>query len=260
MKKITQLSEPKVQWVSTKALVLMFLSLFLSVLKGYSQTYTYTGSVQTVTLPAGNYEIEMWGANGGGTTGANANANVPKLGGIGGYAKGNMTLTTSTSVNIYVGGKGATEALNVAGGFNGGGNSGGGTGVSGVCGSGGGASDIRIGGNALTDRQIVAGGGGAAGYQECNGSPNVITGGHGGGLTGGSPIPANYVNRIGHGGTQTAGGAAGSDVTYAVPSPGTFGLGGDGGVTSSSSGNGAGGGGGWYGGGAGSNGFYCAGG
>src|SRR5690606_31966668 len=230
MKKITQLSEPKVQRVSTKALVLMFLSLFLSVLKGYSQTYTYTGSVQTVTLPAGNYEIEMWGANGGGTTGANANANVPKLGGIGGYAKGNMTLTTSTSVNIYVGGKGATEALNVAGGFNGGGNSGGGTGVSGVCGSGGGASDIRIGGNALTNRIIVAGGGGAAGYQECNGTANAISGGHGGGLSGGTPIAASYANRIGQGGTQTAGGAGGLDATYAVGGAGSFGLGGAGGT------------------------------
>ena len=158
-----------------------------------------------------------------------------------------------------LGGKGNTEGLNVPGGFNGGGNSGGGTSVSGVCGSGGGASDIRIGGNAFTDRKIVAGGGGAAGYQECNGSANVISGGHGGGLTGGNPIVGSYAARIGHGGTQTAGGAGGSDATYAAGNPGSFGLGGNGG-TATSGGNGAGGGGGWYGGGAGSHGFYCAGG
>src|SRR5690606_6266731 len=260
MKKNTQLLKNKFYGLGLfEVLAVLLFSIFLPISMGYSQSYTYTGTVQTVTLPAGDYEIEMWGADGGGTTGTNSNAAVAKLGGKGGYAKGTLTLTATSIVNIYVGGKGATEGLSVPGGFNGGGTSGGGTGVSGVCGSGGGASDIRIGGTALTDRKMVAGGGGGAGYQECNGSANAISGGHGGGLIGGTPIAASYADRIGHGGTQTAGGAGGSNATYAAGGAGSFGLGGNGG-TATSGGNGAGGGGGWYGGGAGSHGFYCAGG
>lgn len=229
----------------------------------YSQTtYTffYTGSTQTMALQPGTYTVEMWGADGGGTTGNNPDAGVPKLGGKGGYAMGTFSVAAPTTASIYVGGKGNTEGVNVPGGFNGGGNSGGGSGPSGVCGSGGGASDIRIGGNTLNDRIIVAGGGGAAGYQECNGSANVISGGHGGGLTGGAPVAGTYPARIGQGGTQTAGGAGGSDATYVAGNPGSFGQGGHGGTVNVTSGNGGGGGGGWYGGGAGSNGYYCAGG
>src|SRR4051812_24905501 len=103
----------------------------------YSQatfTLSYTGSVQTLNLQAGSYDIEMWGADGGGTTGTNSNAAVVKFGGKGGYAKGTLTLSAATTASIYVGGKGNTEGLSVAGGFNGGGNSSGGT--TGVCGSG----------------------------------------------------------------------------------------------------------------------------
>ena len=194
----------------------------------YSQTtytFNYTGGTQTLALQAGTYDIEMWGADGGGTTGTNANAAVVKQGGKGGYAKGTMTISALTTASIYVGGKGNTEGINVPGGFNGGGNSGGGTGPSGVCGSGGGASDIRVGGNTFSDRKIVAGGGGAAGYQECNGLANAISGGHGGGLVGGAPVAGGYPARIGQGGTQIAGGAGGTDATYVAGNPGSFGLG-----------------------------------
>ena len=221
-------------------------------------TFNYTGSTQTLNLQAGSYDIEIWGADGGGTTGTNINAAIVKLGGKGGYAKGTLTVSAPSTASIYVGGKGSTEGLYALGGFNGGGNSGGGS--TGVCGGGGGASDIRVGGNTFADRKIVAGGGGAAGYQECNGAANVISGGHGGALTGGAPPPFSYANRIGQGGTQTAGGAGGTDATYVTGSPGSFGLGGNGGITTVASAAGAGGGGGWYGGGAGANGFYCAGG
>ncbi len=244
---------------ANKGLFALALTVFCGT--AFSQTtYTlsYTGSVQTMNLQAGSYLVEMWGADGGGTTGNNTNAAVAKLGGKGGYAKGTLIISGATTASIYVGGKGSTEGLSVPGGFNGGGSSSGGT--SGVCGSGGGASDIRVGGNALTDRKIVAGGGGAAGYQECNGSANVISGGNGGGLTGGTPVPGSYSTRIGQGGTQTAGGAGGTDATYLAGTAGSFGQGGNGGLTTTSSGNAAGGGGGWYGGGSGSNGFYCSGG
>ena len=163
MKKITNQTKLKIRWLNNNALVLLLFGMVLSFIQGQAQTFSHTGSVQTATLAAGSYEIEMWGADGGGTTGTNPSAAVAKLGGKGGYAKGTLTLTASTTLSIYVGGKGALEGLNVPGGFNGGGSSGTTTGA--VCGSGGGASDVRIGGNALTNRIIVAGGGGAAGYQ-----------------------------------------------------------------------------------------------
>lgn len=255
MKKITKQPRFKIRWLNIQALVLLFFGMLLSVFQGQAQTYSYTGSVQTVTLPAGNYEIEAWGADGGGTTGTSSGAPVVKLGGKGGYAKGTLTLTAATTLNIYVGGKGALEALNAPGGFNGGGSSG--TTSAAVCGSGGGASDVRIGGTALTDRKIVAGGGGAAGYQECNGAANVISGGNGGGLTGETPAPFSYPTRVGKGGSQTAGGAGGTDTTHGAGTDGSLGQGGNGGT---GTGNGAGGGGGYYGGGGGSGGGSCAGG
>ena len=245
-----------------KLVQLVLLVILLSSYLHSQTTYTfvYTGSVQTLTLQAGSYSIECWGGDGGGTTGTNANAAVLKLGGKGGYARGTLTVSAVTTASVYVGGKGNTEGINVPGGFNGGGNSGGGTGPSGVCGSGGGASDVRVGGNAFSDRKIVAGGGGAAGYQECNGTAGAISGGHGGALIGGAPVAGAYPARIGQGGTQTAGGAGGTDATYVAGNPGSFGLGGNGGIVNVTSGNGAGGGGGWYGGGSGSNGYNCAGG
>jgi len=255
MKKITHQSKLKIRWLNTKVLLLLLFGMVLSFFQGQAQTYSHTGAAQTVSLPAGSYEIEMWGADGGDATGANPGTNVAKLGGKGGYAKGTLTLTATTTLNIYVGGKGALEGLNVPGGFNGGGNSGS-TGST-ACGSGGGASDIRVGGTALPDRRMVAGGGGAAGYQECNGSANVISGGHGGGLTGGDPIPGSYIARVGKGGTQTAGGAGGTDATHGPASAGSLGLGGAGGGGTA---NGAGGGGGYYGGGGGTGGGSCSGG
>src|SRR5688572_8206070 len=90
-------------------------ALALTVFSGtaYSQiTYTlnYTGSVQTLTLLAGNYEIECWGANGGagGTTSA-----LTGTGGIGGYSKGTYSVASSTTLYIYVGGVG--QSTNTSG-------------------------------------------------------------------------------------------------------------------------------------------------
>ena len=98
--------------------------------------YAYTGAVQSVILPKGVYKLEVWGAQGGsyGTT---------STGGNGGYSIGIITLTAETVLYIYVGGQGTystTSGSFVAGGFNGGGKAGYRYG-----GSGGGASDIRIG-------------------------------------------------------------------------------------------------------------------
>src|SRR5690606_11780359 len=83
-------------------------------------SFTCTGAVQTLTLPAGNWGIECWGANGG-----DVNAG-PGGGGKGGYSKGAINITTTgTPFNIYIGGKGingtGNSATAGAGGWNGGG-------------------------------------------------------------------------------------------------------------------------------------------
>jgi prepilin-type N-terminal cleavage/methylation domain-containing protein len=165
--------------------------------------YAYTGAMQAYTVPfSGIYKLEVWGAQGGGTTGC--------LGGLGGYSVGNITLTKDQVINIYVG----QQGQNTTGGWNGGGN---GSGTYG----GGGATDIRISGTALTNRVIIAGGGGG-GYS-C-----AYAGGYGGGSAGGNaPWTSNGVTISG--GSQSAGGTYG----------GTLGIGGN---ASSYNGGGGGGG------------------
>ena len=81
----------------------------VSVVNFTTQTYSYTGTVQQVDLPAGTYKLEVWGAQGG-----NASSYV---GGKGGYSVGNLRLNNNSKIYVYVGGKGSN---NVAG-FNGGG-------------------------------------------------------------------------------------------------------------------------------------------
>src|ERR1044072_4527832 len=64
------------------------LALAVSSGTSYSQTtytFNYTGSVQTITLLPGNYEINCWGADGG--AGGTASA-LTGTGGIGGYSQG----------------------------------------------------------------------------------------------------------------------------------------------------------------------------
>lgn len=195
--------------------------------------YAYTGAVQSVILPKGVYKLEVWGAQGGsyGTT---------STGGNGGYSIGIITLTAETVLYIYVGGQGTyntTPTSFVAGGFNGGGKAGYRYG-----GSGGGASDIRIGTDSLYSRVIVAGGGGGGwGYSNYNG-------GVGGGISGGqgSGYSSSYLAGAG---TQTAGGAGKGYSSSYYGSDGSFGVGGNGASNSSSYNRSSGGGGGWYGGG-----------
>ena len=186
--------------------------------------FSYTGAVQTKTLTAGSYKLEVWGAQGG-------NYSTSALGGKGGYSYGNITLTSDTNVYVYVGGQPATntsDRVTVSGGFNGGGAGYNryysGTYTYGQ--GGGGASDIRINEDSLYSRVIVAGGGGGAASEDG-------TAKYGGGTSGGSA-------QSGYGGSQTSAGTNGS-----------FGTGG----SATTSGNNykygsGGGGGGWYGGGA----------
>lgn len=196
--------------------------------------FDYTGAVQSVTLNAGTYTLECWGAQGGYRYSSS-------YGGAGGYSIGTLSLSSKTTLYIYVGGSGnsvtsANSSGYYPGGFNGGG-------YRNTYKGGGGATDIRIGTDSLYSRVIVAGGGGSDGSSS-------QSGGYAGGTSGarGSFGYGSY----GYGGNQTA--------TYsslnAIASQGTnnnssdcaagFGFGGFG--CYSSSGYGGAGGGGWYGG------------
>lgn len=190
--------------------------------------FSYTGSVQTVNLPKGEYALEVWGAQGGYRSSST-------YGGKGGKSYGILTLTKPTTVYIYVGGAGNTGKT--SGGFNGGGKRGSYNG-------GGGASDIRIGTDSLYARVIVAGGGGS------DGASNK-TGMYGGGETGGSSTQSYGTG--GYGGTQTGVSSSSWQTTSQSTSTTTqagayagFGFGGNG--ITRSSGYGGAGGGGWYGG------------
>ncbi len=133
----------------------------------------------TYTCPAtATYTIEVVGAAGG-------NYNNGK-GGAAGIVRASCKLNEGDVLYVYVGGAGQIgTGSTAAGGYNGGGNS-----ASGGGGGGGGASDIRIGGTALTDRKLVgAGGGGASSRTQSGQGGGTRNGGNGGslgvGLTGG---------------------------------------------------------------------------
>ena len=143
-----------------------------------THNYAYTGSVQSASLPPGSYKFQCWGAQGGSNAANSTYGITAKAGGKGGYSEGVLTITSASTVYIFVGGQGGSSGN---GGWNGGG---GGTGSSsynssntnGVSrmGCGGGATDIALTTSdmsyssyrtnrsdaSLLSRMIVAGGGG----------------------------------------------------------------------------------------------------
>jgi hypothetical protein len=193
--------------------------------------FIYTGDVQTFVAPKdGNYQLEVWGAEGG--TGG-----VSAAGGKGGYAKGEIALTQGDILYVYVGQQGAQYAATrghaTRYSFNGGapgvttiaesGNSA-------LAGGGGGATDISRSEHetyaTITNDQriIVAGGGGGA---TC--FYGAIGGGYGGGTSGGDGNSSGPGTSTGHaqGGTQTGGGGGGGDGSNTTsPRVGTLGFGG----------------------------------
>lgn len=145
---------------------------------GDVRNFAYTGNVQSVVLPAGKYKLQCWGAQGGACSSGYS-------GGKGGYSEGVLTLTSPTTVYIFVGGQGSSSGN---GGWNGGGGGSGSSSYSSgdesgssTFGCGGGGTDIALvtssmsyssyrnnrSSASLLSRMIVAGGGsgGAYGYQ-----------------------------------------------------------------------------------------------
>ena len=216
--------------------------------RGKSAEYSQSGKEYTYTVPvSGYYQLEVWGAQGGGTNG-----------GYGAYSIGSASLTKGNIIYINVGGQGS----NTTGGYNGGGAASGGT-TNNYGGSGGGATHIATVSGLLSTLSsktsniliVAGGGGGAAGWV---GNYTVHSdGGAAGGFQGNSGIAGkNSVSSgsytVPGGGSQSAGGTAAVG-TEANGNAGSFGQGG-------ASGNRmyGGGGGGYYGGGGGGGSYYIS--
>ena len=141
----------------------------------------------TLIIPSdGEYKLEVLGSCGEGQRSGGYNIS----GGSGGYSYGNKNFKKGDKIYIYVGGIG----------YNGGG------GGSTYGRSGGGATDIRINGDSIEDRIIVAGGGGGA--SGCWGyiynGPYYYSGNRGGGN-----ISAKYSSGIGGRGNDYMSGGGG---------------------------------------------------
>ncbi len=222
-----------------------------------SNTWAYSGGVQTWTVPNCITQVTVTLAGAQGGTGGETSNTSQDQGGNSGSVSGVLPVVGGSTLNIYVGGKGANGTSGGGGGV--GGYNGGGFGDAGYSspapypyfgGGGGGASDIRVAPYALGNRVVVAAGGGGAGfnYFACC---NYDQGGPGGAATGGCGYSGNVQcgGGPGGGGTQLAGGAAGTWGGYCTGNPGTLGLGGNDCLPTDNAGGG--GGGGYYGGGAG---------
>lgn len=204
----------------------------------------------------GVYKLETWGAQGG-------SYNDVYRGGYGGYSSGNVYLDKNEKVYVYVGGEGASSAVeSVTGGYNGGG-----TGQGGNCSgssvrtgcSGGGASHMSLLEGALPNLSdnskesllIISGGGGGAYFAGASYGSGANAGGYIGNNGEWINVTHDYVI-IPVGGSQALGGSAGNSYSNEEPtwisnSRGNFGQGGS--IKSWECENGSGGGGGYYGGG-----------
>ena len=108
----------------SKAITALCLGLSTAGLAQVTQTFTYTGSAQSFTVPAcvAQVTITVNGANGanGATApiGGQSNGAIGGNGGQGSQVSGVYPVTNGQVFNIYVGG----AAVGATGGYNGGGN------------------------------------------------------------------------------------------------------------------------------------------
>lgn len=244
------------------------------------QEWTVPTDVQCATFT-------LWGALGaqGGDFGANETGGNPTPqavqpggpGAAGGKVVATLPVTPGTTYTISIGryGTAGSELLpkpgtGGPGNFDDADGGAGGDGEGAGGGGGGGSTDIRVGGTALANRILVAGGGGGGGA----GGPS---GAGGAGGAGGEPAVAGIDGALvpvdakgggeaagGGAGTATAPGAGGTvnGVDGYVPAPselGADGSGANGGDGGSAGDGGGGGGGGWFGGGGGGGGYSTSG-
>jgi len=184
-----------------------------------SQTFSYTGSVQTLTVPSGvtSMTVDLRGAGGGSQGNAGA-------GGTGGKTTGTLAVSGGQVLYIVVGGAGR---LSTGAAFGGGGYY---TAGNGNGGGGGGYSGIFLSSVSFANAKAIAGGGGGGAY-------GGNSGGSGGGTTGGNSSGGDATSTGGSQGSGGSGATSGSQLQ---------------GGTANGNGNGGAGGGGYYGGGGGS--------
>jgi len=173
--------------------------------------FGFTGAEQTSVVPPGvtSLKVYLFGAQGGaGIAGAGFTGPTSPggAGGLGGAVAGTLAVTPGQTLSIWVGGQGS-QAVNP------GGLGGVGASNSTPAGTGGGATDIRVGGNAIANRVAIAGGGGGGGNAGW-GNNAVEAGGDGGAGGGGAgsagvDVPGGSGPFGGSGGTVGVGGAGG---------------------------------------------------
>jgi hypothetical protein len=216
-------------------------------------TYSFTGSEQTFSVPAGVSQVHVLAV--GGRGGANLDGIA---GGSGAVVSADLTVTPGGTLYLEVGGNGGdATASTAAGGYNGGGASGF------DAGGGGGASDVRTASSAsagsLGTRLLVAGGGGGSAQLASSGGSSAQNGTDGS-LVDTTTCPLS--GKPGAGATHDQGGAGGAGDLFFGGSgrggAGGSGVGGHGGVETTIT-QGGGGGAGYFGGGGGGAGPLCAG-
>jgi hypothetical protein len=221
--------------------------------KKHSQTFSYTGAEQNFTVPKRITKVTVAASGAsGGVEGLTTKYGNSGSGGLGGQITTTIPVTPGETLYIFVGGAG--DYGGGYGGYNGGGEGGLDPSCNGICGwGGGGASDVRQGGDSLADRVVVAGGGAGAGT-------DYGTGGDGGGKVGGAGEGSGgrQGSGGGGGGKQSSGGSGGHGGRKGCchgggGASGAFGQGGNGGEDYFQylESGGGGGGGGYYGGGGG---------
>lgn len=179
-----------------------------------TQTYSFSGTIQSATIPTGVnlIQIKAWGAGGGG-----AGIDENTSGGGGGFTVASYAVTPGQVVKVLVGSGGAPSSSEEYESGEGGFGSGmGGHGAYYWGGNGGGGGGTQV--NIANYLNVFAGGGGGsslAGY-------GSNTGGAGGGTNGQTGI-ASGIYTGGGGGSQSAGGSS-TVVTGGSP---TFGTAGD---------------------------------
>jgi len=212
-----------------------------------TQTFSYTGSNQTFSVPTGLTSITayMWGAGGGGGNAGGWQAGFP--GGGGGSAVGTIDVSGITSLIMIVGqggaGQDSDQNTTVRDAFGGGGGNNT-TSDNRYTGGGGGLSGIFNGSYTHANSLLIAGGGGGGGARNTNSTNN--NGGAGGGTDGQDGFCTYDTAARGGGGSQTGGGSNAGNTNSA--SEGSALQGGK----NPSTNYGGGGGGGYYGGGCGS--------
>lgn len=222
---------------------LLLLSCLSASVAAFSQvttnTFSYTGAVQTFTVPpcVTSVNIQAMGAQGGAVTGQNP---FPQ-GGLGATMAGDFTVTPGDVLTIVVGGRGNSDPSSSGGG--------GGSGVNNgstilIVAGGGGGVDFQdpnyAGQNAVTTQDGVTGNGGSPG-----------AGGTAGGNGGDHAYTPSNISRGGNGWNIGPGGSTGTAGTSSNTTftNGSYGLGGGGGSVGYGWCNCGGGGGGYSGGG-----------